>query len=527
MEDLFRLLRDQSAEREALTVLHSLRDEAPLEDQPPTFAKPAEPKRRKTTVKLRSKTATKRARTKQTPVSMGGGDRPSETPQSSSGSVPEVTVPLVATPPEERPPSSGASTTTTIPSSRPEPDASIGQHRTSENAPVTSSASDEQRVSRAVAPLIQYLQNLPQDRARQKQFERQLDPRMFIEHPLIPAPSESARRMRRITHDWIWQEQNRINYGAHRLSPFAQRLEQLEDSQDHRISLKRTAEQLRALDRMLVGRRRRITIDEPTHEYRVDGERIQQNVTSSLDELCGEFHEDRTIDRMLANTYRWKQNKHYATCNFDEFGNELTREEKAERLKRKWRESREDGTRLHKFIEQQYEEPATSSTTATVTPPSAPNAAAYFNFEDIRMFNGWLLVATEYPVYDVACSIAGTVDAIYMPNPLQPRQVVLVDWKRAAITTTVGNMTYEHPLMSQYAKGNYWKYAMQLNIYREILERNYDLHVLDVFLVSMPPDESTCHVLGVPRMLEAKVFLEVLRERRTSTAAAASAVPHT
>lgn len=471
-EELFKLLREHSAEREALKLLGGERstgeEPPPFEDQPPVFAKPNAP------VAKRRKRASPSSPSSRSPAS-GGAKRK----QRSSTAV----QPPAATITQPQPPDQ--------PSQR-----------------------DEQRASHAVAPLIQYLQRRPHDRALHQQFQHQLDPRIFIDHPLIPIPSKSARRMRRIMHDWIWHDENRINYGSHRLTPFAEQLERLESAQerDHCISLKRSAEQLRALDRMLLSRRRRITMDEPTHEYRVDGQRIQQNVTSTLDELCGEFDEERTIDRMLANTYRWKQNKHYASCNFDEFGNELTREEKAERLKRKWRESREDGTRLHKFIEQQYDR----ASATTSTDADTPSTAAYFKFEDIRMFNGWLLVATEYPVYDVACSIAGTVDAIYMPNPLQPRQVVLVDWKRAAITTTVGNMTYEHPLMARYAKGNYWKYAMQLNIYREILERNYDLHVIDVFLVSMPPGEPNCHVLGVPRMLEATQFMEVLRQRRAA-----------
>lgn len=323
-------------------------------------------------------------------------------------------------------------------------------------------------------------------------------------------------------------------------------LEDEKESEESSAAAKQVGRQLRTVHRMLNERAAWIHLNHDTHEYLVRRRdistasntivRIPQSVTGALEELCGAFDADATITRMLNNKSRWRMNKLYQTCNFDAFGNELSRDQVAERIRNNWTESRDRGTHLHNYIEHRYAASSPSSTasssaqqnqtaassaaTATTTSTSADKApdstdlAAYDNWETIRMFNDWLLVASEYPVYDLSCGLAGTIDAIYMPNAAYPRQVILVDWKRSIITTTVGNMFYEHPLLMRYAKGNYWKYAMQLNLYRELLERNYGLQVIEMYLVTFPPKSPNCEVYGVPKMLEAKTFVNALQARQ-------------
>lgn len=356
------------------------------------------------------------------------------------------------------------------------------------------------------------------------------DAEMFIANPIIPCHGKASKQLRSLVHNWIWHPLHKNAFHLHRISAFAAMLEKRDDEQDakddcvgggggggigvnikspqHTILLRRTAKQLRLLHKLLRDRAAHVRMMRETHEY-VVGEKIKvpQSVTGALDELCGTFDEDATIARMLNNKARWRQNKYYAKCNFDQFGNELSDEQRATRLRNEWREARDLGTRLHDWIDAGYQQSNDQQ------PPAAADVSAYNSWEAIRMFNDWLLLASEYPVYDLSCGLAGTIDAIYLPNIAYPRQVVLVDWKRSQITTTVGNMFYEHPLLMRYAKGNYWKYAMQLNLYRELLEANYGLQVIDMYLVTFPPQSGTCEVYGVPKMLEAKTFVASLRAR--------------
>jgi hypothetical protein len=385
---------------------------------------------------------------------------------------------------------------------------------------------------------------------------------MFSRSPIVPIQSPASKKLRLLVHQWLWAAGNRQDYRKHRVDAMVAMLERSMNSGTGNGTgtangdgeLKRVADQLSALLSILHKHRTKISFNEELHEYSVNGVKVEQNVTTALEEICGTFDADQTVSRMLSNKYRWKKSKYYQKCNFDEFGNELTTQQAAERLKQTWNEARDNGVRLHSYIEQRYgggrdgrnardgvgmssnstgtnanvqqPTPPTQSTgssagTGTVAAAIPPDSdiASYENWESIRMFNDWLLVASEYPVYSLSCGLAGTIDAIYLPNISLPRQVVLVDWKRATITTTVGNMFYEHPLLMKYAKGNYWKYAMQLNIYREILEKEYGLHVIDMFVVSFPENRLKCEVFGVPKMLEAKTFVRELELRQSRKAA--------
>ena len=47
---------------------------------------------------------------------------------------------------------------------------------------------------------------------------------------------------------------------------------------------------------------------------------------------------------------------------------------------------------------------------------------------------------------------------------------------------------------------SYWKYALQLNVYRFILETEYELNVSAMFLAVVHPSITTPRILEVPRM---------------------------
>lgn len=397
-----------------------------------------------------------------------------------------------------------------------------------------------------------------------------VNPSIFANNPIVARHTTDSRLLHKIVHDWIWRADNRENYQQHSVTRFLQQLRKLNELTERNERKSRsteaaaemqqktgkifesTAAQLESLIKFMREEQESVEFDIEEHKYTVNNMEIDRNVTTALEELFGTFNADQTIVRMLQNKTRWKQSKYYKECNFDDQGNELPKEQITERVKQCWAEKRDQGTQLHSYIESQYGNPLKAETVGVISSQTTPketatttsessnareasssilvalpdqqqptetqqkhlskyDIAAVKSWEQIRMFNDWLLLASEYKVYDLECGIAGMIDAIYLPNVKYPRQVVLVDWKRTSILTTVGNMLYEHPLVNKYAKGNYWKYSMQLNIYREILEKNYGLHVIDMFIVSFPDNQLHCEVFGVPKMLEAKTYIEHLR----------------
>lgn len=144
---------------------------------------------------------------------------------------------------------------------------------------------------------------------------------------------------------------------------------------------------------------------------------------------------------------------------------------------------------------------------------------AFNRFNCQRLRDGWLLLASEYTVYDRQASLGGSIDAIYIPYPQFPHLVVLVDWKRCEIDfgtkyySANPSMRYQSNYTLHYPKANYWKYAMQLNVYRELFERMFagKMIVLDMMIVSLPPDSLYPFVYSVPRINDAQLFVDELR----------------
>lgn len=147
------------------------------------------------------------------------------------------------------------------------------------------------------------------------------------------------------------------------------------------------------------------------------------------------------------------------------------------------------------------------------------NVTAFERFNQQRFDNGWLLLATEFIVYDLDVSLAGSIDAVYVPYPHRPELLVLVDWKRCDIdlgtrySPVVPGMRHHNNYTSHYPKCNYWKYAMQLNVYRELLERMLKGRaiVIDMLIVSFPEHTSFPRVHSVPRMNDAQLFVDELK----------------
>lgn len=150
------------------------------------------------------------------------------------------------------------------------------------------------------------------------------------------------------------------------------------------------------------------------------------------------------------------------------------------------------------------------------------NCLRAFDVFDQKRFNdGWLLLASEFPVFDVDCGIAGSIDAIYTPYPDRPELVVLVDWKSCNIdfgtryNQFAKGMKYTNNYTSHYPKCNYWKYAMQLNVYRELLERMMDgsLIVLDMLIVSLIETSPYPAIYSVPRLSDAELFVDEFKSK--------------
>lgn len=108
---------------------------------------------------------------------------------------------------------------------------------------------------------------------------------------------------------------------------------------------------------------------------------------------------------------------------------------------------------------------------------------------------------TEWLIYDEQVKISGSIDMVY-ENP--DGSLSIYDWKRCAkIEKTNGfDKWATTECISHIPDSNFWHYALQLNTYRAILERNYGKRVTELYLVRLHPDSKTYELLKVPILEE-------------------------
>jgi ATP-dependent exoDNAse (exonuclease V) beta subunit len=123
---------------------------------------------------------------------------------------------------------------------------------------------------------------------------------------------------------------------------------------------------------------------------------------------------------------------------------------------------------------------------------------------------------TEWMVYDKQYKIAGSIDMVY---ETQDGHLEIYDWKRSKeiIRSSDWNKTSNNPLISHVPDTNYWHYALQLNTYRHLLEKNYGKKVTKLCLVRLHPnnENETYEILDVPIMDKEihLLFDELLRSK--------------
>jgi hypothetical protein len=108
-------------------------------------------------------------------------------------------------------------------------------------------------------------------------------------------------------------------------------------------------------------------------------------------------------------------------------------------------------------------------------------------------------------------NVAGTIDCLYKKK--DKNEYVMIDWKRSTKLIVDGNPKkygYGYALseLSQLDNSNYYKYCLQQNIYKYIVERDYGIKLSSMKLVVLHEIYDTYYVVNVPIMeREAKIIL--------------------
>lgn len=257
----------------------------------------------------------------------------------------------------------------------------------------------------------------------------------------------------------------------------------------------------------------RITFDEPTHTYTIDGDSSYTSVTTFLHHQFPEFHPGPVAANLLAAFYangRPNKNAYRAKAieNIKASDSELTDEaavsilndttstyylREKQAIMDTWSATSTAGTKIHADIEYFYnDEPQ-------------PNDSIEYKFFEIfhsdfkKEYPQYRPYRTEWTVFYKELKIAGSIDMVY--ENIEDGTLMIYDWKR------VKDIKYEAykdecglGVCSDLPNTNFWHYSLQLNTYKAILESQYGKTVTALRLVRLYPDASSyelheCHDL--------------------------------
>ena len=210
-----------------------------------------------------------------------------------------------------------------------------------------------------------------------------------------------------------------------------------------------------------------ISFDEPTHVYTIDGDSDYISVTTFNHDHFEKFDADKIIDKMMKSK-NWCNNKYYPK----------TKEEILNIWEKNRIEASTSGTKMHLDIEKFY------NNVNVYNDSIEYSYFMNFNNDFKNVLTPW---RTEMMIWTSEYKLAGSVDMIYKNNDDDTYSIY--DWKRSKeIKKTAYNKFANTPCISHLPDANYWIYSLQLNTYKFILERNYDIKIRDLYLVCLHPE---------------------------------------
>ena len=211
-----------------------------------------------------------------------------------------------------------------------------------------------------------------------------------------------------------------------------------------------------------------ITFDEGPHIYTVHGKTGYTSVTTWNHHHFAKFDADAIINSMV-------RGKKMKDPTYKYYG--MTKNQ----IKADWDANRDcaasAGTNMHYDIECFYN---------GMTIANDSIEYRYFqnfvkDFPDLKPFR------TEWTVFYEEYKISGSIDMVFENAD---GDLLIYDWKRCkeiAYDSNFGKSAIT-PCIKHFPDTNFWHYALQLNMYKTILEHNYGKKVVGLFLVCLHPD---------------------------------------
>jgi hypothetical protein len=305
-----------------------------------------------------------------------------------------------------------------------------------------------------------------------------------------------------------------------------------------------------------------IHFDEGPHKYTIQGingvtaETEFTSVTTWIHQHFEHFDAKKVIAAMMRNEKKWND----PIANAKYYGK--TAEEIEEMWSAAGRDASEKGTAMHYKIECFYNTPPDDTADDTTDTPSELQYFKNFHNEHVASPTTATLrpYRTEWTVFHEEARIAGSIDMVYEvidPTPTDPTRrlwaeppaptttaptptaptplrgadtppsierscdaslasfgerrtvcrrwgadtpLAIYDWKRCREITKTnrGNKFATHPAIEHLPDTNYWHYALQLNLYKYILQTKYDKKITDLYIIVLHPEAQNYQRIKLP-----------------------------
>lgn len=212
----------------------------------------------------------------------------------------------------------------------------------------------------------------------------------------------------------------------------------------------------------------RLAFDGPSHTYVADGVVACRSVTSVVGGAFPAFEPQAALATMKRGA-RWRAGTHPMYGKDDAA---IVAEWNA-----KGTEAAAAGTAMHLLIERLLNVPALDASTAEF-----PEVASGFPaFQANAHAQGWKIFRTEWPLFDKRARLAGTVDAVFVNAA---GQAWICDWKRTPAIPFDSPYQTALPPLAHLPDCKGVRYSLQLNLYRHMLETQYDMAVAKMTIVA-------------------------------------------
>eukprot|EP01041_Mallomonas_annulata_P002138 gene2138-4169_t len=250
-----------------------------------------------------------------------------------------------------------------------------------------------------------------------------------------------------------------------------------------------------------------IKFDEKNHRYTVKNDVMSVSVTKMVEAFFEEFQPDIVAERMMGSN-NWPR---------DDYRNKDGEPMTAEEIKKKWEGigeyARNYGSWIHLNIELYLNdlEPA----------ENIPELDQFYKFEEEYMMDANITpYRTEWRIAAPDKSLAGSVDFV---GKLEDGTYCIIDWKTSknlSVDKLNNNkfQKYAKPPLDNLDDTDFVKYYLQLNIYRYILQKYYDLTISKMILTSFHKTFDNYFMIEVPVMeREVELMIEAYIESKASS----------